>query len=184
MDDSGDFSTYGPDVIGQVRRLRSADGVHFTKAGARKLAHYVEREIRRLLDRATPVALPAAEEPQKPLPAPQPSGPAPRAVAGPVIPLTGHTPAAEGLLGSGPQAATGGDSAAFRVLVKGEPMLGPEGRADNFAWPRADAASADQIEPPPEPLTASRPAQPARNAGPRGQRASPQAAAPAARPPR
>src|SRR5690606_31434419 len=34
LDESGDFSSYGPDVIGQVRRLRSSDGVFFTKAGA------------------------------------------------------------------------------------------------------------------------------------------------------
>ena len=32
-------------IEGQMRRLRSSDGVYFTKAGARKLAHYVEREI-------------------------------------------------------------------------------------------------------------------------------------------
>src|SRR5215204_7791948 len=95
VDDSGEFSNHGPDVIGQNRRLRAGDGVHFTKAGARKLAHYVEREIRRLLSRATPVALPIPDEPQKPSAVPQPTGPAPRPLAGPVVPLTGHTPAAE-----------------------------------------------------------------------------------------
>jgi hypothetical protein len=30
----------GPDFEGQIRRLRSGDGVHFTTAGALKLAHY------------------------------------------------------------------------------------------------------------------------------------------------
>jgi hypothetical protein len=40
----------GPDFEGQIRRLRSYDGVYFTKAGARKLAHYVERKINRLLE--------------------------------------------------------------------------------------------------------------------------------------
>ena len=39
----------GPDFEGQTRRLRTSDGVHFTKAGARKLAHYLEREIRRVM---------------------------------------------------------------------------------------------------------------------------------------
>ena len=39
----------GPDFEGQIRRLRSGDGIYFTKAGARKLAHYVEREILRSL---------------------------------------------------------------------------------------------------------------------------------------
>ncbi len=59
VDEGGKFTTQGPDFEGQVRRLRSGDGVYFTKAGARKLAHYVEREIRRYMNnRAVPVALP------------------------------------------------------------------------------------------------------------------------------
>ena len=31
----------------QIRRLRTGDGVYFNKFGARKLAHYVEREVQR-----------------------------------------------------------------------------------------------------------------------------------------
>ena len=54
--------------------LASGDGVYFTKAGARKLAHYVEREIQRsIANRAVPVALPAPE------PAPADAGRAPAA---------------------------------------------------------------------------------------------------------
>src|SRR5947209_12543179 len=49
VDEGGHFLQQGPDVEGQIRRLRSYDGVYFTKAGARKLAHYVGREINRLL---------------------------------------------------------------------------------------------------------------------------------------
>ena len=45
-DQFGRFSPYGPDLTGQVRRLRAPDGVHFTGKGYRKLAHFVEREIR------------------------------------------------------------------------------------------------------------------------------------------
>ena len=48
VDESGRFTSQGPDFEGQTRRLRAGDGVHFTKAGARKLAHYLEREIRRV----------------------------------------------------------------------------------------------------------------------------------------
>ena len=48
VDESGRFIPQGPDFEGQIRRLRAGDGVHFTKAGARKLAHYLEREIRRV----------------------------------------------------------------------------------------------------------------------------------------
>src|SRR2546430_7331841 len=50
VDEAGRFLQKGPDFDGQPRQLRSFDGVFFTKpAGARKLAHYVEREITRLL---------------------------------------------------------------------------------------------------------------------------------------
>ncbi|QOG19504.1 DUF459 domain-containing protein [Bradyrhizobium sp. SEMIA] len=49
VDEAGRFLQKGPDFEGQIRQLRSGDGVYFTKAGARKLAHYVEREITRLL---------------------------------------------------------------------------------------------------------------------------------------
>src|SRR5450759_1256012 len=60
VDEGGKFTTNGPDYEGQVRRLRSGDGVYFTKYGARKLAHYVERELRRYMsNRALQVSLPS-----------------------------------------------------------------------------------------------------------------------------
>lgn len=46
-DQFGRYSAYGADLSGKVRRLRDNDGVQFTKSGYRKLAHFVEREIRR-----------------------------------------------------------------------------------------------------------------------------------------
>ncbi|HLA20402.1 MAG TPA: DUF459 domain-containing protein, partial [Pseudolabrys sp.] len=49
VDEAGKYSNFGPDFEGQVRRLRSNDGVYFSKYGARKLAHYVERELRRYM---------------------------------------------------------------------------------------------------------------------------------------
>ena len=51
-DESGGYSAYGPDLTGKVRVLREADGVHFTDAGNRKLAHFVEKELRRDLTQA------------------------------------------------------------------------------------------------------------------------------------
>jgi hypothetical protein len=51
-DESGRFSAYGPDMTGQVKRLRADDGVHFTMRGYLKLAHYVEKELRRDLNLA------------------------------------------------------------------------------------------------------------------------------------
>ena len=46
VDEQGRFAVQGPDFEGQIRRLRAADGVHFTKAGAVKLASYVDHELR------------------------------------------------------------------------------------------------------------------------------------------
>ena len=45
VDEAGKYSNYGPDYEGQMRRLRLSDGVFFTKAGAIKLARYVEQRI-------------------------------------------------------------------------------------------------------------------------------------------
>jgi hypothetical protein len=51
-DESGRFSPYGPDMQGQVRRLRADDGVNFTPRGNLKLAHFPEKDIRRDLSLA------------------------------------------------------------------------------------------------------------------------------------
>ena len=51
-DESGRYSAYGPDMTGQVKRLRADDGVLFTMRGYLKLAHYVEKELRRDLNLA------------------------------------------------------------------------------------------------------------------------------------
>jgi hypothetical protein len=51
-DESGAYSAYGPDLAGKIRVLREQDGVHFTDAGNQKLAHFVEKELRRDLNQA------------------------------------------------------------------------------------------------------------------------------------
>ncbi len=51
-DEAGLYSAYGPDLTGKVRVLRGGDGVHFTEAGNQKLAHFVEKELRRDLNQA------------------------------------------------------------------------------------------------------------------------------------
>jgi hypothetical protein len=51
-DESGRYSAFGPDMTGQVRRLRADDGMHFTSRGYLKLAHFAEKEIRRDLSLA------------------------------------------------------------------------------------------------------------------------------------
>src|SRR5215470_608550 len=89
VDEEGRFSPQGPDYLGQTRKLRSGDGVYFTKFGARKLAHYVEREIERSLSsQRVPVTLPVAAEPEHRGTKGKPDGSV-RPMAGPVVPLTG-----------------------------------------------------------------------------------------------
>lgn len=51
-DESGRYSAVGPDMTGQIRRLRADDGMHFTPRGSLKLAHFAEKEIRRDLSLA------------------------------------------------------------------------------------------------------------------------------------
>ena len=84
VDEAGKYSNYGPDYEGQVRRLRLNDGVFFTKAGAIKLARYVEQELSRYMSNRVPVALPSG-----PFEGHHPNQPSERPLMGPVIPLTG-----------------------------------------------------------------------------------------------
>jgi hypothetical protein len=137
VDESGRFLQKGPDFEGQPRKLRSDDGVYFTQAGARKLAHYVEREIGRLLaTRTSPVALPT--EPATPDANAVPGQPAPRPLAGPILPLVASSVSADQLLGGPGTRPASVDALAARTLVKGEALSPPAGRADDFAWPRRE----------------------------------------------
>jgi uncharacterized protein len=139
VDEAGRFLQQGPDFEGQIRRLRSYDGVYFTKAGARKLAHYVEREITRLLaGRSGPIALPT--EPATPDAHALPGQPAPRPLAGPILPLVESSVGTDQLLGGVGSPALAVDALAARTLIKGEPLAPPAGRADDFAWPRREVA--------------------------------------------
>lgn len=137
VDEAGRFLQQGPDFEGQIRRLRAADGVYFTKAGARKLAHYAEREITRLMAaRSGPIALPS--EPATPDANALPGQPAPRPLAGPIVPLVASSVGTDQLLGGPGSRPATVDALAARTLVKGEPLAPPAGRADDFAWPRRE----------------------------------------------
>jgi hypothetical protein len=66
-DEVGNYTPYGPDVAGKQRLVRDVDGVLFTWIGYRKLAHFVEREIKRDLtlarsERSIPLAGSEAEQ--------------------------------------------------------------------------------------------------------------------------
>jgi uncharacterized protein len=151
-DESGQYTAYGPDINGQNVKLRSADGIHFTKAGARKLAQFLESDIKRAFESAKPqtdianlppdieqaaidinaqirremgVAAPAGT------PTPEPDRP----LAGPILPLTARPLSPGGALATRQSAALAG-ATAERVLAQGAAVEPKPGRADNFAWPR------------------------------------------------
>ena len=131
-DDNGDFSAYGPDVNGQTVRLRASDGIHFTKAGSRKLAHFVVAHVLRALEGKTPAPrLPSAEAPaagNKPVAAAKPD-------AGPIRNLAEAPGSKDGILAALPKSTEPGpDGLATTTMVHGEAMPIPAGRADDARW--------------------------------------------------
>jgi hypothetical protein len=155
VDESGRYVTQGPDFEGQIRRLRTGDGVHFTKAGAVKLAQYLAQDLRRVMaSHVMPVALPAQEgaAPAKP-------GAGPRPAVGPVLPLTADTSVdSNNLLGDGGRTVpANADPMAVRVLTHGDPIPAPSGRADDFSWPRPGGNANAEAAPEPAAVTPSAP---------------------------
>lgn len=138
VDEAGRFTRTGPDFEGQIRRLRTPDGVFFTAPGARKLAHYAEREIQRLLAaHSSPMTLPAESGPSDASPSPS-EGPSARPLVGPVVPLVAASISPDQLLGGAGSRPVSVDALAARTLTKGEALTPPQGRADDNAWPRRD----------------------------------------------
>lgn len=163
VDEENRYTQNGPDLSGQPARLRTGDGVHFTRAGARKAAHFGEAEIRRLLGGVAPA--PAIAQPG-PLPdlsdetldpaaraaaadrlidaampaLPQPpglGGLAPRPVAGPVHTLTRVELSENGaLLSSAPKLSGEAAYIAERALIQGVAPAPRTGRIDDFRWPK------------------------------------------------
>jgi hypothetical protein len=126
-DAEGRFVASGPDVSGQPTQLRSSDGINFTRAGRRKLAYFVEQELREILGEAGPaVAAAAAAEDGPPL------APDDAARIGPMVPIEALRTGGETLSDGG----GGGGGAAGALIVerlgaKGGP---PAGRVDDYSW--------------------------------------------------
>lgn len=164
VDAENRYTAMGPDVSGQTMRLRLGDGIHFTTAGARKAAHFVDVLIRRQIESQPQpglIALPVAPGTGAPTnPELQPGGierlidamvgnlpAAPglptalqvKPLAGPIQPLTGQASAGEqALLASILDARGRGEAAAQLDRIFGE-GIAPEpkpGRLDDYKWPR------------------------------------------------
>jgi hypothetical protein len=151
VDDQGRYAVQGPDFEGQIRRLRTADGVYFTKAGAVKLASYVDRELRRVTpSNVAPVALPGPET------TPKSDSVSARPDVGPVLPLSVGDGEHDVLLGAGDhQKQLSSDPVAVKVLSHGDALEAHAGRADDFSWPRPDAGASTAPDVAPQPIALS-----------------------------
>lgn len=127
-DENGHYEDTGPNIAGETVKLRAGDGVHFTKAGYRKLAFFVDRELGRVMRpdqpppdttimpdelreqirlQSDPGAAPGVLDLRSAVPVPDAAALAPelrKREAGPIVPLTALPVAPSGqLLGTGRQ---------------------------------------------------------------------------------
>jgi hypothetical protein len=149
--EEGRYISSGPDVDGQLRALRSGDGINFTRAGRLKLAFYVEREIRRQTGLGAGAVDLLASVNQSSQIEIGPDGK--KRLVGPVISLSDPLPGASDMLAGGPNAPPPkeGDTPRYLMVVKGETLPTVAGRADDFAWPpsaRGAAAAPPEASPP------------------------------------
>ena len=132
--EDGNYITSGPDVEGQVRQLRTGDGINFTRAGRMKLAFYVEREIRRQTGFGSGGIDLLATVTQGNQIEIAPDGS--KLLVGPIISLNDPLPGSSGdLAGGEPSNAPTAESLQFKVIVRGEALPQVPGRADDFSWP-------------------------------------------------
>ena len=87
VDDRSRFTLFGPDINGQIVKLRAADGVHFTPQGARKLAFFLEAPLKRLIDDRRPRTDPLVAA-VAPAARPEPATPPAQAPASPASPAS------------------------------------------------------------------------------------------------
>lgn len=72
LSETGTYEASGPNVNGDIVKLRMFDGIHFTPAGARKIAHFLEAAVQQAYLKVHPADAPALTSL---LPAPDTSAP-------------------------------------------------------------------------------------------------------------
>jgi uncharacterized protein len=151
VDDENRYTAEGPDVDGEPAKLRTNEGMFFTRAGSRKVAFFADTEIKRILGQGGTAAAPGPADitpadgssapsieaalpppPDAAAPIPLPSKP----LVGPVLPLTRQDVAPGGTLVSAPPKLTGDNAYTVqRALRVGIAPGSRPGRADDFRWP-------------------------------------------------
>ena len=130
LDESGNYAQNGPDVTGQDALMRKCDGIHFTNAGADKVAFYASQSIRLFAHGGSGVAVvdPLAGSDAAVMLRPPYQGLGQSKllqVAGAVVPLTGTQPRATDLI----EAGSGDLPSGFDMK---QLLDAPVGRADAF----------------------------------------------------
>ncbi|MDR3473072.1 MAG: DUF459 domain-containing protein [Devosia sp.] len=130
LDENGNYAQNGPDVTGQDALMRKSDGVHFTNAGADKVAFYASQSIRLFAHGGAGLAVvdPLAGSDAAVMLRPPYQGLGQSKllqVAGAVVPLTGTQPRANDLI----EAGSGDISSGFDMK---QLLEAPIGRADAF----------------------------------------------------
>ncbi len=163
--EQGQYAATGPDVNGQIVRLRTSDGVHFTKAGARKLGFFVGKELgpelgregrgtafaalpsdlSEQIKRDAPGLVPSSLQAALALPEELPQLPVVglRPLAGPTFELTGAPVSMGARLWQGRIIPPGNEMSILVEQAFGQGRLPPAkaGRSDDFAWPRQETAA-------------------------------------------
>lgn len=144
LGEDGKYSSQGPDVNGQNARMRKDDGIHFSSAGADKLAFYISQSIRTFYRGGTitvAVADPLLGTDAAAMLRPPYQGQGQTRlleVAGAVVPISRAPQRAADLLVAAPQPAAGTGFSLEQL------MAAPIGRVDAFGVgidPSADPAN-------------------------------------------
>ncbi|HET7715732.1 MAG TPA: DUF459 domain-containing protein [Bauldia sp.] len=164
---SGQYITTGPDIEGQVKALRTSDGVNFTSVGKQKLAYYVERDIRRHTGVGAGAVDLLASGSQTSTIEIGPDGK--KRLVGPVISLSDPPPNVAVALAGAPDPVTfdpisgkvivepktpppdvvpESETVRYRLVVKGQALPSVAGRVDDFTWPPSQRADQAFLAPP------------------------------------
>jgi hypothetical protein len=164
--EQGQYVVNGPDVNGEIVRLRTSDGIHFTKAGARKLGFFVGKELdpqlkrdgrgvavaalpsdlSEQIKRDAPGLVPLSLQAALPLPEELPIVPmiGLRPLAGPTFELTGAPVSTGGRMWQGRVISPANEMSILveQAFSQGKMPPAKAGRSDDFTWPRQENAAA------------------------------------------
>jgi hypothetical protein len=141
VDAEGNFVTRGPDINGQEAQLRAGDGINLTRSGKRKVAFYVERELKKILGGALDPNIGTLTKENLPVLSLNPLSPV--SAGQRMAPLALDDPALDGgeeLLGASVAPSEYGlvRLPVQTMAIDGIAPQSKPGRADDFSWPPKD----------------------------------------------